>query len=114
MGFSTYLRDRWRSLLLALGLLTVFLTVLLLFQLPLVAVGYAAVLCGTIYLGAGIWDLTRWHARHHRLQNLEQEVLSTLDNLPQPASSLEADYQLLLRSLFQAKATQAAESSRRF
>ena len=60
MGFSTYLRDRWRSLLLALGLLTVFLTVLLLFQLPLVAVGYAAVLCGTIYLGAGIWDLTRW------------------------------------------------------
>lgn len=80
MGFSTYLRDRWRSLLLALGLLTVFLTVLLLFQLPLVAVGYAAVLCGTIYLGAGIWDLTRWHARHHRLQNLEQEVLSTLDN----------------------------------
>ena len=64
--------------------------------------------------GAGIWDLTRWHARHHRLQNLEQEVLSTLDNLPQPASSLEADYQLLLRAFFQAKATQAAESSRRF
>ncbi len=114
MGFSTYLRDRWRSLLLALGLLVVFLTVLLLFQLPLVAVGYAALLCSTIYLGAGIWDLTRWYARHHRLQNLEQEVLNTLDNLPQPASSLEADYQRLLHNLFQAKSAQAAESSRRF
>ena len=52
MGFSTYLRDRWRSLLLALGLLTVFLTVFAaLPAAPLVAVGYAAVLCGTIYLG---------------------------------------------------------------
>ena len=43
-----------------------------------------------------------------------QEVLSTLDNLPLPGSSLEEDYQRLLVSLFRAKAAQSAESSSRF
>lgn len=114
MGFRTYLWDRRRSWLLALGLLAVFLTVLLLFRLSVLAVGYGALLCGVLYLGAGIWDFVRWSSRHNRLQNLEQEVLSTLDNLPPPASSLEADYQTLLRNLFRAKAAQEAEASRRF
>lgn len=82
MGFRTYLWDRRRSWLLALGLLAVLLVVLLLFRLPVLAVGYGALLCGVIYLGAGIWDFVQWSRRHHRLQNLEQEVLSTLDNLP--------------------------------
>ena len=56
MGFRTYLWDRRRSWLLALGLLAVLLMVLLLFRLPVLAVGYGALLCGVIYLGAGIWD----------------------------------------------------------
>ena len=106
MGFRTYLWDRRRSWLLALGLLAVLLVVLLLFRLPVLAVGYGALLCGVIYLGAGIWDFVQWSRRHHRLQNLEQEVLSTLDNLPPPGSSLEEDYQRLLVSLFRAKAAQ--------
>ena len=114
MGFRTYLWDRRRSWLLALGLLAVLLVVLLLFRLPVLAVGYGALLCGVIYLGAGIWDFVQWSRRHHRLQNLEQEVLSTLDNLPPPGSSLEEDYQRLLVSLFRAKAAQSAESSSRF
>lgn len=114
MGFRTYLWDRRRSWLLALGLLAVLLMVLLLFRLPVLAVGYGALLCGVIYLGAGIWDFVQWSRRHHRLQNLEQEVLSTLDNLPPPGSSLEEDYQRLLVSLFRAKAAQSAESSSRF
>lgn len=54
MGFRTYLWDRRRSWLLALGLLAVLLVVLLLFRLPVLAVGYGALLCGVIYLGAGI------------------------------------------------------------
>ncbi len=41
-------------------------------------------------------------------------MLSTLDNLPPPGSSLEEDYQRLLVSLFRAKAAQSAESSSRF
>ena len=94
MGFRTYLWDRRRSWLLALGLLAVLLVVLLLFRLPVLAVGYGALLCGVIYLGAGIWDFVQWSRRHHRLQNLEQEVLSTLDNLPpawvQPGGGLSA------------------------
>ena len=114
MGFRTYLWDRRRSWLLALGLLAVLLVVLLLFRLPVLAVGYGALLCGVIYLGAGICDFVQWSRRHHRLQNLEQELLSTLDNLPPPGSSLEEDYQRLLVSLFRAKAAQSAESSSRF
>ncbi len=113
-GISNYLWDRRRSWLLALGLLAVLLVVLLLFRLPVLAVGHGALLCGVIYLGAGIWDFVQWSRRHHRLQNLEQEVLSTLDNLPPPGSSLEEDYQRLLVSLFRAKAAQEVESSSRF
>ena len=37
-------------------------------------------------------------------------MLSTLDNLPPPGSSLEEDYQRLLVSLFRAKAAQEADS----
>ena len=65
MGFRTYLWDRRRSWLLALGLLAVLLVVLLLFRLPVLAVGYGALLCGVIYLGAGIWDFVQWSRRHH-------------------------------------------------
>ena len=69
MGFRTYLWDRRRSWLLALGLLAVLLMVLLLFRLPVLAVGYGALLCGVIYLGAGIWDFVQWSRRHHRRKN---------------------------------------------
>ena len=69
MGFRTYLWDRRRSWLLALGLLAVLLVVLLLFRLPVLAVGYGALLCGVIYLGAGIWDFVQWSRRHHRRKN---------------------------------------------
>lgn len=111
---KAYLRDRGRSLLLQLSSFAILLLVLLLYRLPVEAVAYAAAICAVIDAGAGLWDFLRWSRRHHRLQNLEQEVLNTLDNLPPPASCLEADYQALIRNLFQAKSSQAAEQSRRF
>lgn len=111
---KAYLRDRSRSLLLQLSSFAILLLVLLLYRLPVEAVAYAAAICAVIDAGAGLWDFLRWSRRHHRLQNLEQEVLNTLDNLPPPASCLEADYQALIRNLFQAKSSQAAEQSRRF
>lgn len=113
-NWKQYLQDRRNLILLMLLNTVIFLLVFALYRLPVEAVAYAAAVCGVICLGVGIWDISRWSQRRHLLQNLEQEVLNTLDNLPEPGSYLEEDYQVLLHSLFQAKALQTAEQSRRF
>lgn len=95
----SYLRARIWWLLFLLLCLGVCALVFSLYHLPLAAVGYAAALCAAlalVWLAADVWGYRR---RHRCLAALQNEITVTLEHLPRPWNTLEADYQALLRAL---------------
>ncbi|MEI3304637.1 MAG: hypothetical protein V8R40_00615 [Dysosmobacter sp.] len=61
MVLLAYLKRQWKLLLLLLGIVGVFAAVFSLYDLPLEAVGYAAVLC--LVLGSMLFVLGFWRFR---------------------------------------------------
>lgn len=95
----SYLRARIWWLLFLLLCLGMCALVFGLYHLPLAAVGYAAALCAAlalVWLAADVWGYRR---RHRCLAALQNEITVTLEHLPRPWNTLEADYQALLRAL---------------
>lgn len=95
----SYLRARIWWLLFLLLCLGMCALVFGLYHLPLAAVGYAAALCAAlalVWLAADVWGYRR---RHRCLAALQNEITVTLEHLPRPWNTLEADYQALLRTL---------------
>lgn len=95
----SYLRAKLRGLLFLVVCLGVCALVFGLYHLPLAAVGYAAALCAAlalVWLVVDVWDYRR---RHQCLEALATEITVTLEHLPRPRNTLEADYQALLRTL---------------
>lgn len=109
-----YFYDRRKVFLIGGLCLLIFLVVLALFRLPLGAVAYASAICGMALAGFTVWDGICWRRRHSRLAHLEQEILVTLDNLPDPATEMEKQYQILLGNLFQAKQALEVQERSRF
>ena len=97
--FFRYLRDRYAALLVVALCLGICAVVFALFQLPVSAVDYAALLCGAV---AAVWltvGFLRYLARHRQLVKLQCEIALTLEHLPEPGTLTDADYQALLRTL---------------
>lgn len=95
----SYLRARIWWLLFLLLCLGMCALVFGLYHLPLAAVGYTAALCAAlalVWLAADVWGYRR---RHRCLAALQNEITVTLEHLPRPWNTLEADYQALLRTL---------------
>lgn len=99
MVLLAYLKRQWKLLLLLLGIVGVFAAVFSLYDLPLEAVGYAAVLClvlgGVLFL-LGFW---RFRSRHHQLRRLLDQAEGPVLPLPPAGDLLESDYQALLRAV---------------
>lgn len=96
----SYLKRHYKMIVLLLLFVLVFAAVFSLYELPLEAVLYAALLClglGLAAFGVGLW---RYSARHRALRALAQTIELGLDALPEPNGLLEADYQALLRLLY--------------
>lgn len=90
-----------RAALLPPLFLAVFTLVLLLYGLPLYAVGYAAVLCLVPYLTVLCVSIARFRRRHALLNRLLSCVEICSGHLPEPRGAIETDYQALLRGLAQ-------------
>ena len=99
--FISYLAARWRVLALFAVFTAVFLGLFFLYQLPVSAVVYGFLLCTFIGLIALFFDFSAFREKRLVLQGMLNEVTDTLEHLPQPQNGLEADYQALLRTLFE-------------
>ena len=99
--FISYLAARWRVLALFAVFTAVFLGLFFLYQLPVSAVVYGFLLCTFIGLIALFFDFSAFREKRRVLQGMLNEVTDTLENLPPPQNGLEADYQALLRTLFE-------------
>ncbi len=99
-----YVRSRF-WMLLAFGLGTgVFALVVHLNNLPLEAVGYAALLSGCVLLAFGVADFIRFAVYMRRLQHLSADTPGWTDALPQTFDPVQARYHTLLCAQAEAQA----------
>lgn len=99
MVLAAYLKRQRKLLLLLAGIAAVFAAVLSLYDLPVEAVGYAALLClvlGTVLFLPGF---CRFRARHQTLRRLLAQAEEPVLPLPPAADLLEEDYQALLTAV---------------
>ncbi|HOG00170.1 MAG TPA: sensor histidine kinase [Clostridia bacterium] len=81
----------------------IFAAVFSLYDLPEEAVAYASALTAAVFLTLGGIRFSVFCARHRALLALNKRIDVELSGLPQPSSLLEAEYQRLLRALFESK-----------
>ena len=94
-----YLKCQIKLILLLAAFVLTFAFVFSLYDLPVEAVGYAALLCaamGTFYAAA---SCLRYCRRHGQLTGLQSQITLSLDGLPVPKDLLEKDYQKLIKTL---------------
>ena len=100
MGFlGAYLRERRKAILLFLGAVLVFAVVFALYELPLGAVGYPALLCGVLFLLCGLWDLHAAQRKHRRLEEITRLPAPLMEGFPRVRSQDDADYQDIIAAL---------------
>ena len=107
-------KRRRRNIILLLAVCAIFLTVFALYDLPLEAVGYAALLSGILILIIGIIDSAAYRRRHQALERLKS-IVTALDidqELPAPLDQIEQDYQELIQIINQSRAGIINEADR--
>jgi len=99
-----YLKRHYKIILMLILFVAVFSAVFSLYELPLEAVLYAALLCFCIGAVLFVLGYSRWLRHHRELRALLGRVTASLDELPNPSGAVERDYQDLLRALWAEKA----------
>lgn len=95
----SYLKRQYKLLLLLAGVAIVFAAVFSLYDLPVEAVAYAAVLCLCLGLPLFAVAYVSFVRRHKELQRLQSAVEEMVLPLPPPKGLLEEDYQALLQTV---------------
>ena len=98
--FWNYIKTKKGNIAVFLLCCGIFCLIFYLYHLPLMAIGYAALLSGIGCLAFLIWDYIRFRKKHHILKQIQQELSITLEHLPEACTPLEEDYQILLHDLF--------------
>lgn len=94
-----YIQQRAAVLVLLAVCVGIFAGIFFLYELPVEAVGYAALLCLVLLLAWGAVDLIRWNRKVRSLEGMQGQAALTLDSLPEGWGRQEALYQELLREL---------------
>lgn len=112
--FFEYLLSHKKSITLWAVFSAVFAIVFSLYKLPAAAVFYSVLICffiGAVCIAA---DFKCYKEKRLTLRRLLEEITLTTDNLPQPKNAEEADYQSLIKTLFDFKQSLANEMNEKY
>lgn len=112
--FFEYLLSHKKSITLWTVFAAVFAVVFWLYRLPIAAVFYSVLICffiGTMCIAA---DFKGYREKRLTLRRLLNEITLTADNLPPPRTAEEADYQELIKTLFDFKQALANEMDEKY
>ncbi len=110
----SYLKARQRGFWLLMVTALIFISVFALYGLPWQAALYGGAVAGLALLAAICADYARYRGRRAQLHQALGEITLTLDALPPPLDGLEAEYQALIRALFDARQREMGEAGRRY
>lgn len=99
MKLADYLKSRMKIIILVAGLLLVFSSAYFLFDMPLITVLYPLILSVFILIVVGTVDYILVRKRHMQLSFQESLSEELTDILPESASLIEQDYQLIIEKL---------------
>ncbi len=108
-----YLKDRRQAIFIHLVFIFIFLAVFSAYNLPVRTVFYASAICiiiGAIFV---IYDFYKYYSRHMKLIELGNNIAVTMDNLPEPITLEEKDYQNLIYALNRDKMDLILEADKR-
>lgn len=112
--FFEYLLSHKKSITLWAVFSAVFALIFWLYKLPAAAVFYSVLICffiGTVCIAA---DFKSYRKKRLTLRRLLDEITLTADNLPQPQTAEETDYQELIKTLFDFKQSLANEMNEKY
>jgi signal transduction histidine kinase len=98
-----YGKFRIREIGLFLLWAALFVCVLFLYGAPVEPVGYAACLCLAVGFLAGVRDYSAFREKHERLRELKEKLKNEWQPFPESRNLLEADYQAILRQVYEEK-----------
>ncbi|MBP1744882.1 MAG: signal transduction histidine kinase [Firmicutes bacterium] len=101
--FAAYLKSNLKAVLLLASFVSTFAVVFSLYNLPVEAVVYAALLCAAIGIVYAIVGSLKYHRRHNQLTKLQNLITLSIDDLPVPRDLLEKDYQKLIETVHRDK-----------
>ena len=101
--FYLFLKSKRAALLLWLIITGIFFLVPMLYDMPLYAVGYAAILSLVCLLISFLFVYVRFYQKHQALKHMQKSILYSLDALFEPKDPLEQDYIDLITLLFTEK-----------
>lgn len=98
-----YLKEKkWRNLLGIISMIFL-MTVFYLYQLPMQAVGYSALLCTTVFTAGMVLDYYFYQKRYWERQRLFESLEYNIQDLEPPYNKMEQDYRELLCQLLEEK-----------
>lgn len=110
-----YLRYHKGRIIVFISFVIIFGIVITLYNVPIEAWSYAAVLCGAVGLITVSAGFVYFCRRYKELEELKAIIGIDVDRLPAPRSKIEEAYEELIRILYQEKSdiSEAAERERR-
>lgn len=98
-----YLKDRIHHLLIHSLFTFIFFIVFYLYRLPLATIAYGTLICIAIGTNLAIYDFYRYYSKHKKLLDIKNNISVTMENLPEPKTLEEIDYQNLIYTLYNDK-----------
>ncbi|MEA4828340.1 MAG: sensor histidine kinase [Clostridium sp.] len=95
-----YIIDHKKTIIMYSVFLSIFFMVFSLYSLPLESIVYALFLSacvGTLFI---VYDFIKYYKKHNELCIIEEQINTGLDRMPLANNLIEADYQNILRALY--------------
>lgn len=109
-----FLYSRRRVIAVILTITAAFTLFMVLYGVPGAAVIYSLVICAAVTGAAAVGDFLRYRKKCRVLSQLEDEILLTLEHLPEPDNETEIGYQGLLETLFLEKNVLSSAADKRY
>lgn len=98
--FKSYIKDHKKVVIFFLLVILIFLIIIGLHRLPLVAVGYAALLCLVFGIIFVIYDFYFYQKRNKEIMGMSFNIAYTIEGLPEGKTFTEKNYEHLLSILY--------------
>ncbi len=109
-----YLRSRLGIIAVWVLIFAVFTVVSALYRVPLIPAVYSAAVSGFFCLIIFIKDFFSFRKKITALKKTAEEVTITLDNMPEPSGKIEAEYDTIIRSLYESRRSAENEINARY